>query len=264
MIDSGSDPALAAEAIVHPQFPRASRYDPRWQADNAMGPNPMWLAESLGELMDLRPGMRVLDLGCGRAITSIFLAKEFDVRVVAADLWIQPGENWRRIEDAGVADRVTPLHAEAHDLKFAEDYFDAIVSLDAYHYFGTAELYLSYILKFLRPGGQLGIVAPGVVEDVGEQVPWSLSRIWEPDLHVFHSPQWWRRHWGKTGLVEAIHADLLPDGWKHWLRWEKFGAVVASEEWREHCRDWAQALEADAGETLGFVRLTARKPVASG
>jgi ubiquinone/menaquinone biosynthesis C-methylase UbiE len=58
-----------------------------------MGPNPLWLTEWLCELMDLRPGMRVLDLGCGRAPSSIFLAFELwrcqergeDAKVVAAD-----------------------------------------------------------------------------------------------------------------------------------------------------------------------------------
>ena len=35
----------------------------------------------------LEPGMRVLDLGCGKGLSSIFLAKEFGVQVWAADLW---------------------------------------------------------------------------------------------------------------------------------------------------------------------------------
>ena len=85
----------------------------------------------------------MLDLGCGRALTSIFLAREYGVRVTAADLWIKPTENWERIQAAGCADMVTPVFAEAHDLPFADGYFDAIVSIDAYHYFGTDDLYLS-------------------------------------------------------------------------------------------------------------------------
>jgi cyclopropane fatty-acyl-phospholipid synthase-like methyltransferase len=70
--------------------------------ENLMGPNAVWLAEALAGVMDLRPGMRVLDMGCGRAISSIFLAKEFGVQVWATDLWIKPSENWARIRAAGL------------------------------------------------------------------------------------------------------------------------------------------------------------------
>lgn len=94
------------------------------------GPNPLWLAEGLSEVMPFPAGMRVLDLGCGKAASSIFLAKEFGATVWAADLWVTPSENFRRIEGAGVAERVLPIHAEAHSLPFAENYFDAIVSFD--------------------------------------------------------------------------------------------------------------------------------------
>lgn len=79
-----------------------------------MGPNALWLAESLSQVFEFQPGIRVLDLGCGRALSSIFLAKEFGVQVWAADLWIKPTENLSRIEDAGVADRVFPIFVEAH------------------------------------------------------------------------------------------------------------------------------------------------------
>ena len=63
--------------------------------------------------MDLRPGMRVLDLGCGRAISSIFLAREFSVQVWATDLWINATENLLRIRDAGLNHQVFPLHSDA-------------------------------------------------------------------------------------------------------------------------------------------------------
>ena len=73
-----------------PRFPRSSNYDGRWVLDNMMGPHVLWLAEHLSEVLGFTPGMRVLDLGCGKAISSIFLAREFGVQVVAADLWIEP------------------------------------------------------------------------------------------------------------------------------------------------------------------------------
>jgi len=149
-----------ADQLRLPQFPRAAGYDAGWMLDNVMGPNALWLAESLSEVLPLSPGMRVLDLGCGKALTSIFLVKEFGVRVWAGELWVHPSENWKRINEAGVEADVVPMKVEAHTLPFAAEFFDAIVSIDAYHYFGTDDLYLSYLAHFLAPGGRLGVVSP--------------------------------------------------------------------------------------------------------
>jgi cyclopropane fatty-acyl-phospholipid synthase-like methyltransferase len=151
------------ERLKLPQFPRSAGYDASWMLDNVMGPNALWLAESLCEVLPLSPGMRVLDLGCGKALTSIFLAKEFGVRVWAGELWVPPTQNWERIKAAGVEAAVVPMELDAHALPFAAGFFDAIVSIDTYHYFGTDDLYLSYLLPFLAPGGRLGIVSPGLV-----------------------------------------------------------------------------------------------------
>lgn len=40
----------------------------------------------------------------------------------------------------------------------------AASSLDAYQYFGTDELYLDYLGRFIRPGGSLGVVAVGLTQ----------------------------------------------------------------------------------------------------
>ncbi|MDO8385457.1 MAG: hypothetical protein Q7T13_03535, partial [Polaromonas sp.] len=61
--------AKVKRLLANPAFPRASKYDPAWILANEMGPNALWLAEWLTEAMALRPGMRVLDMGCGRAMT---------------------------------------------------------------------------------------------------------------------------------------------------------------------------------------------------
>jgi cyclopropane fatty-acyl-phospholipid synthase-like methyltransferase len=66
--------------------------------------------------MNLEPGMRVLDMGCWKAISSIFLAKEFDLQVWATDLWIDPSDYLERIRATGLDSQVFPVRAEAHDL----------------------------------------------------------------------------------------------------------------------------------------------------
>lgn len=83
--------AFQFEELIH-----SNSYDPDWVIANMMGPNVMWLTESLSQVMNLKPGMRVLDMGCGKAVSSIFLVKEFELQVWAADLWIDPSENLER------------------------------------------------------------------------------------------------------------------------------------------------------------------------
>lgn len=251
-----------AEQLHLPQFPRSASYDAGWMLDNVMGPNAMWLAESLSEVLPLSPGMRVLDLGCGKALTSIFLAKEFGVRVWAGDLWIHPSENWSRIKQAGVDTDVVPMRLEAHTLPFAAGFFDAVVSIDTYHYFGTDDLYLSYLLNFVAPGGRVGVVSPGLLAEIDNEPPSALQPYWEPDFYSFHSPDWWRRLWERSGQVDVEVADSVPDGWKLWLRWNE-ACVRAKAAPTPEGLEWAERegemLRADDGRTLGFTRLVGRK-----
>ena len=246
-----------AEIFRRPEFPKSSSYDPEWMMEHQMGPNAVWLAEWLTEGMDLREGSRVLDLGCGKALTSIFLAREFGVQVWAADLWIGPDHNWRRAVEAGVGSRVFPLRAEAHSLPFAEGFFDAVVSIDAYQYFGTDELYLGYLSRFLRPGAAIGVVVPALMREI-EDVPAHLLApqangkvFWEDECWSFKTAAWWDRLWKRSGKVSGVRADTLPDGWRHWRDFER--AVEAAG--KGIFPSDAEALDRDAGATIGFARV---------
>ncbi len=245
--------------LHHPRYPRSNGYDPAWVTSNQMGPNALWLTEALTEVMTIQPGMKVLDLGCGKAMSSIFLAKEFGARVWATDLWIPAAENQERIVEAGLTDLVTPIHAEAHTLPYAADFFDAIVSLDAYQYFGTADLYLGYLLDFLKAGGQLGAVMPATTRELGTEIPDTLAPFWEWEFCCFHTPDWWRTHWLKTGKVAVDHAELVEDGWRDWLQFNDAIAPHVEGWWIEEVATTHDMLVADQGAELGFARVVATK-----
>jgi cyclopropane fatty-acyl-phospholipid synthase-like methyltransferase len=239
-----------AELLKAERFPRSSRYNPDWILANVGGgANALWLVEWLTEAVELRPGMRVLDLGCGKAVSSIFLRREFGVEVWAVDLWISASENLRRIHDAGVGDGVFPLHADAHALPFAREFFDAIVSIDSFPYCGTDDRYLGNLLRFLKPGGAIGIAGAGLTREFEDGVPEHLRAWWlpeTPDINCLHSAAWWKQHWERSGLLDLRLADTLPDGWKYWLDWHR---AVAPDNALE-----IQALEADQGRWLGYAR----------
>jgi ubiquinone/menaquinone biosynthesis C-methylase UbiE len=234
-------------------FPRSSQYHPDWVTEGAFGAHPLWLAEWLSTAMDLQPGMRVLDLGCGRAKSSVFLAREFGVQVWATDLWISATENLQRIRDAGVGDCVFPFHADARALPFAGEFFDAIVSIDSFSYYGSDGLYLNYLAHFLKPGGQIGIAGAGLVKEFEAAVPEHLKRFWTQDCWGLHSADWWRQHWKRTGIVDVEVADTMPEGWRVWLDW--YNAALPRG------RSEIEALQADQGEYLAYVRMVGRRRV---
>lgn len=182
-----------------------------------IGPNCIVLLEELCKKMTLKPGMRVLDMGCGAGFTSIILAKEFGVTVFANDLWFKATENYQRFIKAGVADKVFPIWAEAHKLPYADGFFDAAISIDSYHYFGTDECYLGdHYAKLVKQGGQFGTVDPGLTREFENGLPEALQPFWEPNMYAFHSAEWWKSLWQKTGLVDVTCAQEIPNGKAIW------------------------------------------------
>jgi cyclopropane fatty-acyl-phospholipid synthase-like methyltransferase len=234
------------------QFPRSAKYHAEWVLASISGSaNALWLSEWLAAALELRPGMRILDLGCGRAASSIFLRREFGVQVWATDLWFSASENSQRIEDAGVGDGVFPIHADARSLPFAAEFFDAIVCIDSFPYYGTDDLYLNYLARFVKPGGSLGIAGAGLMREVEASPPEHLREWWTQDLWCLHSANWWRRHWERTGILDVQVSDTMADGWQLWLDWHK---VIAPENQAE-----IKALEADRGKYLGYIRVVGRR-----
>lgn len=203
------------------QFPLSSKYDVEWLYENEMGPCSVWLSEFLLEKLEIKEGMKVLDLGCGKAMSSIFIAKEYGAKVWATDLWIDATDNYRRIMGSNVEDLVCPINAEAHNLPYAKGFFDVIVSLDAYHYFGTNEMYLEDIVRYLKPNGKIGIVVPGVKKELNGVVPESIKPYWEPSYFTFHSAEWWKKLWIRSELIDVEVADEMPNGYENWLKWDK-------------------------------------------
>ena len=244
-------------------YHKANNYDINWVMKNWMGPHPLWLLEELCENMDLRPGMKVLDMGCGKGLTSIYLAKEFGVTVFANDLWIDATDNLRRFEEAGVADKVFPIHAEAYALPYANDFFDAAISIDSYHYYGAGESYFPEVFsRLVKSGGQFGIVVPGLSSEFEKGYPDTLAQLWFPELFTFHSNGWWRNLWEKTGLSEITACYDIEDPktiWQPWADWsienfeKEFGDGGGGGDFD------AKFLKADTNNDIALIAMVATK-----
>ena len=236
------------DMITDPLYPKAAKYDAEWQLENEMGSPCLWLTEAIAEKMDLKPGMKILDLGCGTAISSIFLAKEYGVLVFATDLWVDASENQQRISQAGVDHLVFPIHAEAHSLPYANDFFDAAICINSYQFYGTADTYFNdHLSKLLKKNAQVGFALPGVLKEFDDLVPEYLKDHWWNDFYYFHSKEWWERYFRRAGSVDIYFSDDFDgEGNEIMLKWEPIP-------------DRMQLIRTDNGRNLCWFRLIVNK-----
>ena len=201
------------DAISSNAFPLTAKYDPQWVRDNALGENVLCQAEILARQLPLRAGMRILDLGCGKATSSIFLAREFGVEVWAVDGAISPTENYKRAIALGCEASVFPVRVDAHSLPFAKDFFDVVVAIDSFLYFGTDDRYLGYLVQFVKPGGFVGVVDIAFRREIRsiEEAPEYLRPQYQKHWSYVHTLEWWRSHWETTGLVDVRCAEYLAE-----------------------------------------------------
>ncbi len=193
----------------------------------------MIILENLLEGVPLKSNMRVLYLGCGNGngLTSIFLAKEYEVQVFAVDLWISAGENYKRFKKMGLENQIIPIHADATQLPFAEDYFDAVISVDAYHYFGSNETYFdTYLSKLLRKDALIAIGIPGMKYEIHDCIPNEMKPYWEEEaLVTWNSCDWWEKVLSKSDsfkLKKIQEMDCFEEAWQDWLKTDNRFALV--------------------------------------
>lgn len=206
------------------------KFEDEFVNENMMGPNSMIVLENLLEDHPLTSHMRVLDLGCGKGLTSVYLAKEYGVQVFAVDLWISASDNYKRFKKMGLENQIIPIHADAMALPFAEDYFDAVISVDAYHYFGSNDMYFdTYLSKLLKKNALIAIAVPGMKEALNHCIPEEMKPYWdEASFATWNTCKWWEDLLSKSagfGIKKIQEMHCFEEAWQGWLKTEHEHAV---------------------------------------
>ncbi len=236
------------------KYNRAEKYEFSFIKDLIMGPNPLKLGEELLQGHGIPAGATVMDLGCGRGLTSVFLVKEYGFRVFATDLWIGATENKRFFDRMGLSPaEIIPIHADATDLPYAEEFFDAVVSIDAYNFFGRDPDYLgARLLPLVKHGGLIYISIPGMKKDCHDNLPPELLLSWTPEqLDYIHDADYWRGIIGQTEDAEILsiyEMEGYEECWSDWLATDNEYAVGDRK-----------TMEAGGGKYMNFLAIVLRR-----
>ncbi len=187
----------------------------------------------------LRPGERLLDIGCGWGGLVRYAAQRYGVEAVGVTL-SEPQAGWarQRIAEAGMTERCRVAVRDYREVSEGE--FDKIVSVGMFEHVGASRLseYFGRVFSLLRPGGLF--LNHGIAG--------------RPD------PPWWRRLGRRTSF---LNAHVFPDG-----DLVSIGNVIAIaerrgfevrdvESLREHyartLRLWVQRLEARRDQAVQLV-----------
>ena len=212
-------------------YPKSEKYMRDELMKYIMGPNPLKLCEELLGGHQIPAGARVMDLGSGEGLTSAFLAKEYGFTVYAADLWSEPESHYPLFEQFGLSrEQCIPVKADANDLPFEKEFFDSVVCVDSYNYFGRDPAYLDEkLLPFVKSGGWIYAAVTGMKQDCHDNIPEVLLRSWNAEqLDYIHDAQYWRNMVSQSRDCEVVSVHEMRSNaevWADWLRQDNEYAV---------------------------------------
>ncbi|MFI6357408.1 class I SAM-dependent methyltransferase [Streptomyces sp. NPDC050743] len=141
------------EIVLGPSMVYSCAY---WEDDSTLESAQRDKLELVCAKLGLRPGQRLLDVGCGWGSMAIHAAREHGVSVVGITLSQEQAAYARkRVADEGLTDRVEIRVQDYRDV--ADGPFDAVSSIGMAEHVG-AERYLEYARRLhglLKPGGRL-------------------------------------------------------------------------------------------------------------
>ncbi|MFE1775920.1 SAM-dependent methyltransferase [Streptomyces sp. NPDC059008] len=119
------------------------------------------LTDMVADRLDLSPGLRVLDIGCGSGKPAVHIAGGRDVHVTGVTISAQQAEVAAARPEAGEnSGQVSFRQADGMDLPFADGHFDRVYAIESFLHMSDRAKAIAEATRVLRPGGTLVTANP--------------------------------------------------------------------------------------------------------
>ena len=173
------------------------------------------LTKYLAQKADIKPGSKILDVGCGFGGSSVYLAKKYDAETTGITIsQVQVEMATESASKVGANAKFALMDAE--DMKF-DRLFDMVWSIESISHYNNKEKFFTSATKFLKPGGTLAIIDWFKKEDLSDK---ELKKFIEPieegmlvDLMTMED---YKNIFEKNGLTVASFEDISKNCAKTW------------------------------------------------
>ena len=200
------EPKLSPDQILREEFNRWAEAG----RGEEMERHHLDITEKAIRLMDLRPGERVLDLGCGAGWANRLLARlvsdgpEGFGQVVGLDV---SDEMIRRARAASREfENVMFVWGSAQQIPWEENFFDKVLSVESFYYYPDQERSLAELFRVMAPHGRLFILI-----NLYKDNPYSLRWVDELQVPVHARSESEYVEMLKRHAFEKVEARRIPD-----------------------------------------------------
>lgn len=174
--------------------------------------------DDLTKLCQIGEGQTILNVGSGSGVSATYLAQTYGCQIVGVDIlpgMVANAQSWA--ETKGLSDQLKFRVADARDLPFDDNQFNALISESVNTFIPERERAMREYVRVVKPGGYIGFNEAIWIKEPSDEV---AKIITETTSQEFKSPHIWENLFREAGLINLV-AKTYPMGMRAEARHQK-------------------------------------------